>query len=235
MVAIIILTGMIFFTVTTRPQIPSGTGGLDLNALAQDTLEYFDQTVLADPQDATLNLTMEQWIGVLVNGSTEGKDVADAIEAQLDLILPTGVEGALLLHNGHGSLVLAPDLGGTGLGGRGGAVGQSYFVPNWTAHGDAAGTAVLPGGSYDFSPYACLVAPTGQSTAPQQTTWIADWTAQEPGLDTVPENALFGVWEAHVLAGCNDVSPVTFQVVRSEGAATPLSAYSIQLVVWALA
>src|ERR1041385_5687437 len=101
LVAVLVLTAIIFFTSAQRPTTGAEQGGIDLAKVAADTLQImqarnFTGTGPANP---------EVWVTRLAQGDTP---TAAAIDTFLKGILPSGSRYILRLDNGNGTLRLLP-------------------------------------------------------------------------------------------------------------------------------
>lgn len=201
LVALLVLTAILFFTSVQRPSTGADQGGLDLGQVSADTLSILQvRSFNGQP--------FEAWVAKLVEGdASTGCNPATPTAAQcptvtevedfLDEVLPTGARYSIRLDNGvtNRSLPLLP-LGSTQTA-HGGRAAQVVFLPNWAAYSSATYVATItltPGqvlkstdAGYSLldptGPYNCYQAPTTASKAPSGATWESRWQAA-PGAAT---------------------------------------------------
>lgn len=232
LVAVLILTGIIFMSLVTRPPVPRSASGTDMGTLADDTLHVLEVTTIQDPDDVNRQMALDDWVGDLMAGTQpHAANVADAVEARLDEILPVGVKGAVRVNNGHGTILLVPHLNGGTIVPRGASVAQGVAVLEWTAfEGETPTDTLRPGRAFDWSSWDCLAAPGGETTGPQGQTWEALWLDFDATGQTVPGFAPYGIWRHD--AGCDDAGYGYFEVVPASGTTDRLTTVGVEVVVW---
>ena len=221
-VAVLIITTIIFFTSLQRPTTATDTGGIDLGRLAADTLvvvrtrEFTATACTPDVVDATL----EEWVNRTMTPTTATDScMADAIEDFLDEVLPPGTSFQLRLDNGVEPLLLVPF--GAEEPPRAAHAAEVYFAPRWRANWvlpavNATLEQVVPGMEVpaelavattfvEPSTLTCIEAPNGSDRAPDGQTWLQHWQGAQatdpvtgdplvPSVDVVPAYAPYGVW-----------------------------------------
>jgi hypothetical protein len=198
LVALLVLTAILFFTSVQRPSTGTDQGGLDLAQVSADTLAILQvRTFNGDSFDT--------WITELAQGESATSCVATnptaaacpqavAIEDFLGEVLPTGARYSLRIDNGVSSLPVLP-LGSTQEP-HSGRAAQTVFLPAWDAY--ASQTVVTdsaaPGESLTRTDHAvlsrftdpddllCIKAPTGGSLTlgskgPGAVSWVSLWQA----------------------------------------------------------
>lgn len=232
LVAVLILTTILFFTSLQRPTTATDEGGIDLGRLASDTLGILQTkefTRSGCPALATAK-GLEEWVGASLDGT---ECVSDEVESFLSEVLPPGTQFLVRLDNGVEPLVLVPY--GSDETPRAARAAETYLMPIWTAHADEVPAAAgfpgqevpLAGTLRDFTlAAACttVVSPTGSQLGPGGRTWTAIWQ-EEPGR--VPSNAPFGTWKAT----CGGTDRFV-GVGLPDGTLTDYPVYGLQLVVW---
>ncbi|MEA3144262.1 MAG: hypothetical protein QOG31_1586 [Thermoplasmata archaeon] len=145
LVAVLVLTAILFFTSVQRPTKGAESRGQDLGQVATDTIGILQRrtfTVLADPTNCpgvtppAGALDFEAWVTQVMQGECT---TARSVDAFLDDVLPAGSHHQLRLANGADDLVLLPPPTkdpGTPQGAR---AAQLPFFPHWQAF--AASTA----------------------------------------------------------------------------------------------
>lgn len=166
LVAVIVLSAILFFTSIQRPTTGSEVGGLDLGQFAADTLQVLESREFND-------LSYPDWVTELAIGGTAGATTtATEVDEFISEVLPSGAEYSLRITNG---VVAHPILPTGDLPTPNGAnAAEVVFVPSWATYaGQAASITVAPGeviSSTDatrfalVSPggaYRCLQAPNG--------------------------------------------------------------------------
>lgn len=221
-VAVLILTSVLFFTSLQRPSQSQDSGGIDLGVLASDVLGVLSQRKFDDPgtpTDDNLTLGPAQWVPLVLQGN---QTLADDVEDFLRGILGSGMQHKLLLDTGVGQIkLLPPGRDPTPLAAR--AAGSFVAFPLDANAAAAAGatTATYPGGPLIFSdgtvPLDCegwtVTAPTnatydvdGSPVGPGSLSWTTHWQdhcgsgrhdngvdGQDDG-DHVPVDVPLGVW-----------------------------------------
>lgn len=216
LVALLVLTAILFFTSVQRPSTGVDQGGLDLGQVAADTLAVLRaRTVSVGGQSQTL----EGWVWNATRGDSA---TGTALQTFLGEILPTGARYAIRLDNGVSNLTILGPADSAALP-RGARAAQILIYPNWAHHRNESVTMTVSPGEVVASShplvngdYDCYVAPNSYSTAPDDT-WAAHWTAA-PGpavpwkasLATlgatnqqIPLDLPYGRWRAYVAADCS--------------------------------
>lgn len=234
LVAILVFTAMIFYTSVQRPTSGQDVLGIDLGRIAADTLDILQTRTVEDPASPTQDLPMETWLNRTIAGDAA---VQEDVEDFLEEVLPGGTRYALRLATGEDRIHLLP--AGEPPSPRAGRGAQSYFLPNWTAFKAqtflATTQATSPGAALDFSTWTELTAPNKRTTAPDGTTWIAWWDANEPDVggaerSHVPTNALYGTWQYKAPGAC--AAGCYLHVKLPDGPRTDRPVYALELVVW---
>ncbi len=226
-VAVLILTTIIFFTSLQRPTAATDAGGIDLGRLAADTLQVVktrEFTATGAACDANVvDATLDEWVNrSLTPHSATDTCMSDAVEEFLDEVLPPGTRFQVRLDNGVEPLVLVPAQDAEEP--RAGHAAEIYIDPGWrTNRGSVAINATvnpqtLPPGAQIPAAYStatsftsnaaikCIEAPNGAARAPDGTPWATLWqdsTSWAGGASApeVPATAMYGVWTGHAVAG----------------------------------
>ncbi|MHB1261557.1 MAG: hypothetical protein ACYC2H_07555 [Thermoplasmatota archaeon] len=247
LVALLVLTAILFFTSVQRPSTGSDQGGLDLGQVAADTLAVLRaRTMTVGGQSQTL----EGWVWNATRGDSA---TTTALQTFLGEILPTGARYAIRLDNGVSNLTILVSPDSVALP-RGARAAQILVYPNWAHHrNDTVTMTVAPGevlpstnpllnGDYD-----CYIAPNSYSTAPDgpdagsaADAWADRWTAT-PGTSVpwkasaavlgtnqqqVPLDLPYGRWRVYEDSSCSvdleqvvNVVPPGYRVVTGSVAA----------------
>ncbi len=233
LVAILVLTAVLFFTSFGRPTAATDEGGIDLGRYAADALAVMGRHSFDDPTGSPL--TEEGWLTLLVQGNTA---MAGEVEAYLGEILPPGTRFALRLDNGVEPLHLVPQ--GVEDAPRAARAAETYIAPDWRARPGPFAQPVQqvhPGQEItaapanatafrDLTPGGCVEAPDGSASGPAGP-WLSVWR----GSAQVPSAVPYGVWAAHTGA-CDDTPDVLLRVGLPDGTAADFPVYGLQLVVW---
>ena len=231
LVAIIILTAILFFTSVQRPTTAADSGGLDLGRMSADTLRILS-TRTFEGKD------LETWVTDVVGGNST---TAATVDAFLREVLDDSLAYSLRVTNGVGELQILPlDPSSQPHLAR---AAQMPFFPNWTAFADEGpGTMASPGQNVSSGPFAswisdaaCIESPTGSDAAPADSTWAERWADSDP---VVPAGSLYGTWAAYTDAGCS--AGATYATIVRPGCeasadpecTSPYAMYGLQLVVW---
>ncbi len=213
--ALILLGAILFVTISSSPVRDVGSSGVNLETIAEDTLNV----LTSQPGLADANLTR---LDEIVNDAIQG-DTADA-ELFLTNIVPVGSRYALRLDNGIQPLHLLP-VTGSATSPREASGASTYILPDWTANAGFNQT-YAPGDPLDFSTWTDLVAPDGSSIGPGGDTWLDLWTADVPTQDRIPTWALFGVWD------CTGGSCSDFRIALDDDITPNRPLYSVELLLW---
>jgi hypothetical protein len=178
LVALLVLTAILFFTSVQRPSTGAGEGGLDLAQVAADTLQILQQRSFVIGGQAQ---PFNSWL----TNATEGDAATAAIvDGFITEMLPTGAHYSLRLDNGVAALQVLP--GAATETPRNARAAEIATLPPWTAFRNAtAGAAmrvVTPGQVVDAADplvsagtYACYEAPYNATTGPGGQEWRARW------------------------------------------------------------
>jgi len=210
LVAVLVLTAILFFTSVQRPSTGSEQGGIDLAKVSADTL------AILRARTFTINggsQTLEGWVTNVTKGDAT---TASGVDAFLKQVLPAGSRYSLRLDNGVGTLQILPT--GTPAQPFEGRAASIVLSPNWATFRNDTATnmrvvtpgAVIAAGDALMT-QACFEAPFASSTAPGGTSWAAYWqsavqstTPTTNGKDTtavlgssqqVPKGVPLGKWK----------------------------------------
>jgi len=238
LVAMLVLTAILFVSNVQRPMLGSESGGVDLQALATQTLSLVQRHNFTDSRGASFGF--ETWLNRTMAGNLTNAELGSDYLGQ---VLPQGTKHLLLLSNGHGTMRLAPVVDpGTP---RNARAAEAPFFPHWTkfrANATPAVNAALghPGQNVTLghpvlgnftnpaSTVACIKAPNNSTAGPLGQTWLAYWR-ENP--NHVPDGALYGVWAGYTDASCT-TGPVYARVAPRDGTLVDYPIYGIRLVVW---
>lgn len=237
LVAILILSTVLFFTSLQRPTTATDEGGIDLNRLAADTLAILRTKTFATCQGT---LGLEQWVGATLNGT---ECVADDVEAFIQEVLPPGSQFLVRLDNGIEPLVLVPY--GSDEAPRAARAAGTYVTPTWSAHARKLGAqAVFPGQELSATANGnatalatspsilCIQGPSGSSIGPGGATWLSHWQPSPATTPArVPSDLPFGGWAGYTAANCSG-TPTRVFVGLPDGTKTDHPVFGLQLVVW---
>lgn len=242
LVALLVLTAILFFTNVQRPSAGAGEGGLDLGQVAADTLQILQQrTFTVNGQGQAFNA----WV---TNATAGDAATADEVHTFIRQILPTGAHYSLRLDNGVSTLQILP-AGATEVP-RNARAAEVATVPLWAAFRNntvsGALRVVVPGQvvapSDPLYPlvttgtYGCYEAPYNSTKGPGapggvewSTRWQSPVQATSPttnGKDTsavlganqqVPRDLPLGKWRLADAAGqsghCSNGTPTYVTVV----------------------
>ncbi|HUR64585.1 MAG TPA: hypothetical protein VM241_08905 [Candidatus Thermoplasmatota archaeon] len=216
LVAVLVLTAILFFTSVQRPTTGGESRGQDLGQVATDTLGILQRRQFnivaapgcpASPAPPAGAQDLEAWMTRVLDGDCH---TAAQVDTFLDDILPAGSHHELRLTNGVGSLVLLPPPSKDPGDPRGARAAQLPFFPHWRALNGSPPTAASshtwPGAvlsdaasvPYKFtdptSTITCIQAPDGSTTGPGGVAW-ASATHWRAILGTVPPWAMLGIWQ----------------------------------------
>jgi hypothetical protein len=219
LVALLVLTAILFFTSVQRPSTGTDQGGLDLAQVAADTLSILQTrsfTISGTPQ------ALETWVTGAVGGD---QPTVVVLQDFLDEVLPTGAGYVLRLDNGVANLTILSS--GANVEPHGARASQLILLPAWgTFRGQLATMTVEPGQvvpSTDAARYnlvdpsgtiLCYQSPAGHSTSPDSDgsgvadSWASRWKAalgavawKDPLVDDsganqqVPRDLPYGIWK----------------------------------------
>jgi hypothetical protein len=231
LVALLVLTAILFFTSLQRPTTGSDQGGLDLGQVSADTLQILQVRQFSGQ-------TLEGWVTNAMRGDTT---TATAVDQFIRQVLPTGARYSLRLDNGVSGLQILPS--GSSELPRGARGAEILLVPNWATYRNntAVGATTLfvtPGqtiASTDASYYPfvnpsstiqCYQAPNSYSTAPDGAdadttadTWRSRWQSAiqtttvttnakdnaatlGTGMQQVPRDLPLGKWRLNTNSDC---------------------------------
>lgn len=227
LVALLVLTAILFFTSVQRPSTGTDQGGLDLAQVAADTLSILQTrsfTISGTPQ------TLETWVTGAVGGD---QPTVVVLQDFLDEVLPTGAGYALRLDNGVSNLTILSS--GANVEPHGARAAQLILLPAWGAfRGQPATMTVEPGQvipSTDAARYnlvnpsgtiQCYQSPAGHTTSPDSDgngvadPWASRWKAalgavpwKDPKVgdsgtnQQVPRDLPYGIWKLSAAADCS--------------------------------
>lgn len=237
LVAILILSTVLFFTSLQRPTTATDEGGIDLNRLSADTLAILQTKTFST---CAGTLALEQWVGAALNGS---QCVADDVATFIHEVLPPGSQFLVRLDNGVEPLVLLPY--GSDEAPRAARASATYVTPSWLSNAKKLGAQlVVPGqelnATVDTNATAfatpatiqCIKGPSGSAIGPGGATWRSIWQpAPATSPPRVPGNVPFGGWAGYAAADCSG-TPQRLVVGLQDGTKTDYPVYGLQLVVW---
>lgn len=238
LVALLVLTAILFVSNVQRPLMGSESGGVDLQALATQTLSLLQRNNFTDSRGAPFGF--ETWLNRTMAGNLTNSQLGSDYLAQ---VLPEGTRHLLLISNGHGTLRLAPvvDPGAP----RNARAAEAPFFPHWTKFRSNAtagvnaawghpgqnvttGHPVLADFTNPASAIACIKAPNNSTVGPQGVPWLTYW---RQSTFRVPDGALYGVWAGYTDASCT-TGPSYARVAPRDGTLVDYPIYGIRLVVW---
>lgn len=245
LVAVLILTTILFFTSLQRPTTATDEGGIDLGRLAADTLDIlqtkeFTTSPTTCPELAT-GKGLEQWVGDAVNGTA---CVANELESFLGEVLPPGTQFLVRLDNGVEPLVLVPY--GSSESPRAARAAATYITPLWLSNKNhTTADTVYPGQQLADSvthanatalatpaSVSCIEGPSGSSTGPGGASWLSVWQPASPETPPrVPTVLPYGGWVGYTDAACSSGAKYVF-VGLPDGTKTDYPVLGLQLVVW---
>jgi hypothetical protein len=250
-VAVLILTAVLFFTSLQRPTQAQDSGGIDLGVLASDVLQVLTQTTFDDPANETANpaacpsdpapepddqLLLEEWIDRIMTGGTCGAAVAADVDTFMNNVLGSGLRYAIRLDNGYEPLQLLPyQKSVVPLAAR---AATTYVLEDWDFNAGQTAIDVRPGGPVPVSGVpACaawtdLVSPVGTATGPIANDWLAHWmeVCDDPVPEAekrVPPDVPYGVW---TVAG--GTCPCYLRVTVDGSTWAQPTPYGLQLLLW---
>lgn len=142
LVALLVLTAILFFTSVQRPSTGTDQGGLDLGQVAADTLSILEVRTFTVTNGTSALKDLEDWVTNATRYDTTGNSTSAAVEEFLEEVLPTGSRYAVRLDNGVSNLTLLP-AGGAGEP-HGARAAQVLLFPSWSAHRNDTATALTP-------------------------------------------------------------------------------------------
>jgi hypothetical protein len=221
LVALLVLTAILFFTSVQRPSTGTDQGGLDLAQVSADTLSILQSRSFSIGTPAT-SQNLETWM----TGAMGGDAATSAVLLEfLDEVLPTGAGYSLRLDNGVSNLTVLSS--GVNAKPHGARASQLILLPAWaTYRGQLPTMTVEPGqvlpstdpryGLVDpaSTTYQCYQSPAGHSSSPDWTgdgvadSWASRWKAalgavpwKDPKVDDsgtnqqVPRDLPYGIWK----------------------------------------
>jgi hypothetical protein len=246
LVAVIVLTSILFFTSVQRPTTGSDLGGIDLAQTSADTLAILQSRTFQD-------MSLETWVTHVASGNDTTGSVSGDVDKFLKQILPTGARYTLRLDNGVSTMQILP-VGTNPVPHAARASQITLFPSGWAALRAQAANAthtVYPGqvlatGNASLplvdlsSTFQCVRAPTGRMVLPDlgdadaaPDSWRAHWNATpaSPGNLTapvvwkawqnqVPLDVPYGTWAFHASTDCSGAATYV-NVVRPSCISTP--------------
>ncbi len=145
LVAVIILTAILFFTSVQKPARSGQEGSSNLGRVASDTLGILTRksflvtqaTACAAATPPSGSLTLEAWVGLVLAGDC---NTAHAVDDDLALLVPSGARYAVRLNNGLATTTLLP-YGGSGAP-AGANAAETPIFPRWNAYADQSRTVM---------------------------------------------------------------------------------------------
>jgi hypothetical protein len=178
LVALLVLTAILFFTNAQRPSTGASEGGLDLAQVSADTLQILQQRSFSvSGQTQTFN-------GWVTNATRGDATTITAVDTFIKQVLPTGAHYSLRLDNGVSTLQILPSAATETP--RNARASELATTPSWKAFRNATVSStmrvVIPGDVVDATDalvsgttYRCFEAPYGYSTAPGGAEWSSRW------------------------------------------------------------
>jgi hypothetical protein len=181
LVALLVLTAILFFTSVQRPSTGSDQGGIDLGRVAADTLSILETrsfTVSGQTRG------MADWVANGTRDDATGTSYATQVEEFLEEVLPTGARYAVRLDNGVSNITLFPRAS-TDVP-HAARAAQVMLLPGWSPSRNYTTTVSVPlytvtpgeiiattaGARYDLvkpvatgTQYKCYISPLGNGTA----------------------------------------------------------------------
>lgn len=178
LVALLVLTAILFFTNAQRPSTGGSEGGLDLAQVSADTLQILQQ------RSFTISSQVQTFNGWITNVSRGDATTISTVDTFIKQVLPTGSHYSLRLDNGVSTLQVLPS--STTEVPRNARASELATTPSWKAFRNDTVSAtmrvVTPGDVVDATDalvsgttYRCFEAPYGYSTAPGSVEWSSRW------------------------------------------------------------
>lgn len=242
-VAVIILTAVLFFTTLQRPTQAPDVGGVDLGILASDILVVLAERNFTDPDDDDLELDLDGWVDRVMQGDER---VAEDVDSLMDDILGADTRYEIRLANGIGHMRLLPfgppqiPLAAKGA--------SSFIVGNWTENGtETPAETTWPAATFDCTGVTQVTAPTGNQTGPDTEDldalgdpWVDVWDAScgdavDAADRALPAGLPYGIWGVQNATCAMDCwvevtrppSPADGSLERAEH-----PVYALQLLLW---
>lgn len=134
LVAVLVLTTVLFFTSIQRPTRAVQEGSVDLNQIASDVLRTLMTQTFNDPASGNA-AGVGTWSTRIMAGDST---VAGDVDAYIVGLVPSGARYALRLDNGLAGLPILPYVGtGNPVGGQ---AAETPFFPRWSANADQTRT-----------------------------------------------------------------------------------------------
>jgi hypothetical protein len=237
LVAILIITTIIFFTSLQRPTTSTDQRGIDLGRLASDTLGVLQNKPISG-SGCVQGATFKQWIGSAMNGS---RCEADLVEKFVAEVLPLGTQFQIRFDNGIDHRVLVP-FNSTDVP-RAGKAAATHLNPFWLTYANITpADRVFPGMEVTDGPtnatsfttpatIQCINSPLGTAGGPGKVSWVSRWQAGG-ATPRVPTAIPYGVWAGFSGAPDANGNCTYLAVGLPDGTTTNYGVYAIQLVVW---
>jgi hypothetical protein len=148
LVAVLVLTAILFFTSVQRPSRGSEQGGIDLAKISADTLQILRTRTFSGQ-------SMEGWVTNVTAGDTT---TATSVNDFLRQVLPAGARYSLRLDNGVSTLQILP-YGATETPFEGRA-SEILFLPNWHTYSNSTSTVTVTPGQIVAATTTCTSATT---------------------------------------------------------------------------
>ncbi len=251
MAGTIILTAILFLSLTAAPSPSGAITGTDLSSHAVDILAIMSNAPpeenVADGDPETVSTWSSRLEEIMSHGlANEAEVTADT--DYIDELVGVGNRWQLRLDNGVEPLVVMP-YGTDFAQPRGAKAAERFIAPPWDANrGQCAplgaipllsGSPFYPGGPGPdlsaagtlTSPIPSTVDPNGARTGPNGVTWISWWRDNDPDAVStnyrVPNAAPYGMWVID-----EGGIPNCFEIVARNGTNAAVPAYGAQLLVW---
>lgn len=233
LVALLVLSAILYVTSVQRPIVGGDAGGVDLATLSSQTLQLLSGNTFVDASGE--RLAVHEWVNLTLQGDPA---MVARVDRFVSEVLPVGTRYTLTLTNGVGELRLAPALDPGEP--RNAQAAEVPFFPPWSKFRHAASTEwAIPGAPVarhnvllNFTgagPTAlhCIKAPNNSTLGPGAVPWTTSWQ----GRTTVPEGALYGRWAGYTDAACTAGAQYVRIALRN-GTQTDMPLYGLRLVVW---
>lgn len=248
LVAVLILTTILFFTSLQRPTTATDEGGIDLGRLAADTLDILQTKEFTTTGACLAAADLETWVTAVLNGQ---ECAANELEKFLGEVLPPGTQFLVRLDNGVEPLVLVPY--GSTDSPRAARAEATYITPLWLANVNKTGSqsvfpgqqlvydngTLIPGApsnatAFKAGVFPCIASPTGSATGPDGSAWAVWWQAN---ATHVPADLPYGAWAGYpgidAEGECTGtLTPTYLFIGLPDGTRTDYPVYGLQLVVW---
>lgn len=254
MAGTIILTAIIFLSLTAAPSPSGAITGTDLTSHAVDILAIMSnappEESVADQAATSVSTWSSRLEEIMSHGlANEAEVTADT--DYIDELVGVGNRWQLRLDNGVEPLVVMP-YGTDFAQPRGAKAAERFIAPPWGANLDdcvvfstfpiLSGSPFYPGGpgpdlsgkSWLAAPIPSTTDPQGARTGPDAVTWLSWWQDRDPDTVStnyrVPNAAPYGWWIVS-----DGVTTNCFEIAARDGTTAAVPAYGAQLLVWPIA